>query len=356
MHGDIVPEESKTRTKNYGSTERNRSHSDTIEIPMHVCILTDFDLPSFVRVGELYQSTFEQLGWSVEHLKHEVQRADFKNKFDCIFHNVNGRNFRAISGCRNIAFFVHEWSHYPPAWVSYLDDFDALWTTTQHCKEIAERSGLKPPTHWIPPAIDFASYPTKTSYEAHTPFRFLYVGEWHFRKGLHLLFEAWEKAFPETGEAHLTIKTNPSCPFDPPRSDIEIIKEYWPREKLLQRYVDSDCYVSASLGEGWGLPILEAIACGLPVCANLWGGHGSMLNSNTCFAIPHQEVPQFYASKPELYASGQLCGYSGAPEVTNAIKHIVRSEIDHRKFISLRSRSESLKCFGTEALLRVQSV
>lgn len=287
---------------------------------MRVCILTDYTLPSFVRVGELYEATFKKMGWQVSHISFHEKDSQALRSFDILFHNVNGRNFIPVQGSKNIAFFVHEWSHYPPQWAPYLDDFDALWATTEHCQQIASRSGLKPPVYWIPPAIDLGEFPTKTDYTPHTPFRFIYVGDWHFRKGLHLLFEAWDLAFPELNTAQLTIKTSADCPIEAHRKDIQIIKDHWSRERIYQAYLNSDCYVTASLGEGWGLPVLEAICCGLPVCANLWGGHGSMLTEDTCYAIEHEEAPQLYASKPELYAPRQICGYSSPSSIAAALE------------------------------------
>ena len=318
---------------------------------MKACILTDFTLPSFVKVGELYAQTFEKLGWDVEHRGLDAGRDRLMGGYDIVFQNMNGRNFIPVEGCKNIAFFVHEWSHYPPAWIPYLDKFDALWTTTLHCKEIAERSGLKPPAYWIPPAMDIEPFPQKAEYSANAPFRFLYVGEWHFRKGLHLLFEAWQCAFPQIGEAHLTVKTSQNCPFESPRKDIKIIKEKWPRERLLQLYVNCDCYVSTSLGEGWGLPIIEAIQCGLPVCANLWGGHQSMLDECSCFPIQHEETPQPYASQPEFYAPGQACGFSDIGHIVDALQQAIHSDFRYRAKIAQSARHKIEQAYALASVI-----
>ncbi|MEM7672950.1 MAG: glycosyltransferase [Verrucomicrobiota bacterium] len=316
---------------------------------MHVCILTDFSLPSFVRIGILYARTFEELGWKVDHLPMGSETTKFTDRYDCVFQNVSGRNFKAIKNCKNIGLFVHEWSHYPTAWRSYLDDFDALWTTTQHCKTIAERSELKPSALWIPPVFDLEAHPQKNSYHTSTPFRFLYIGEWHFRKGLHLLLESWQHAFPEIGEAQLTIKTSADCNFKSPREDIQIVVERWPVEMLNQAYIESDCYVSASLGEGWGLPIMEAIRSGLPVCANLWGGHSSMLTSESCFEIEHQEIPQVFAPRPEVYAPGQTCGFSSETRISKALRRAVNSSENERKNISAKALNRLNQDFSIDA-------
>ncbi|NRA27788.1 MAG: glycosyltransferase family 4 protein [Opitutales bacterium] len=311
---------------------------------MNTCILTDTTLPSFIHVGDLYAATFERLGWQVTH--RTLAEPGELSGFDIVFHNVNGRNFRTIPGQRNIALFVHEWSRYPPEWIPYFDAFDAIWTTTEHCQRIAQESGLKPPAHWIPPAVDLDPVLQKTDYTASQPFHFLYVGAWHFRKGLHLLFRAWDIAFPEPGAARLTIKTSADCPFKTPRSDIEIITDPWSQDTLQTAYTAADCYVSASLGEGWGLPIMEAIRAGLPICANTWGGHGSMIDDTSAFVIPHQEIPQTYASRPELYAPDQTCGYSSPEAIAETLRQAVLSTPEKRHAISARAAVRLSEHYG----------
>jgi D-inositol-3-phosphate glycosyltransferase len=52
-------------------------------------------------------------------------------------------------------------------------------------------------------------------------------------------------------------------------------------DESIMPYVYSalDCYLSTSQGEGWNLPMLEAMACGVPVIAPDWAGPGSWARS-----------------------------------------------------------------------------
>jgi glycosyltransferase involved in cell wall biosynthesis len=52
--------------------------------------------------------------------------------------------------------------------------------------------------------------------------------------------------------------------------------------------------VSLTRGEGFGLPCLEAAACGLPVIATDWSAHTEYLNLGKWTKIPHQliNIPQ----------------------------------------------------------------
>ena len=50
-------------------------------------------------------------------------------------------------------------------------------------------------------------------------------------------------------------------------------------------YKSCDAFISAHRGEGYGMKILDAIACALPVIAPLFGGRTDFLSSINSFPI-----------------------------------------------------------------------
>ena len=119
--------------------------------------------------------------------------------------------------------------------------------------------------------------------------------------------EGFLRAFPREGSARLVIHTDAQRDWGSPRRDIEIDDAPLTRSGLLGRYREFDLFVSASLGEGLGLPVAEAILAGVPVVANDWGGHRSLLRAGAFFALPHTVVPQPFCSRPDYFAAGQRC-------------------------------------------------
>jgi len=100
-----------------------------------------------------------------------------------------------------------------------------------------------------------------------TALRFIYAGGCSIRKGIPVLLEAWEKA--QLREAELLLvgswQLADSKLKELPRG-VKFLGPVGP-EKLRDLYRESDVFVFPSFFEGFGLVILEAMACSLPVIA-----------------------------------------------------------------------------------------
>ena len=318
---------------------------------MKFYILTDFERGSYKIIGKLLQHSLSAFGY-VEHLDRPRNRSkvsEFTQNLQgsILLHNTLGDGFTPLQKSYNIALPLHEWNKYPVRWIDRLNQFDEVWAATEHIMNLLENCGLKVPCFHLPPALDLDEIPSKKSWNVCAPPLFLAVGEPHFRKGHHLLMQGFMKAFPEIGEAHLTIKTSPTCNWESPRQDITVIKEDWPREKLLAEYAKHDCFVSTSLAEGLGLPIAEAIMAELPICTNFWGGHKSLLTPGGFFEIAHEEIIQPFTSDPAFYAEDQKCAYSSPKEVCLALQKFLKSTLNDRKNKVKVAKKHFLQHYGS---------
>ncbi len=269
-------------------------------------------------------------------------RADVPDTGGIVLHNTIGPSFSPIPGAYNIALPLHEWSRYPRPWSDTLNRFDEIWVASRHVGDILSRSGVDIPVHILPPALDKDPIPEKTTWNRNRPFRFLSVGEAHFRKGFHLLMEAFTLAFRAPGEAELVIKTSPSCAWQSPREDIIIDPSWMDRSELLGLYRGFDAYVTASLGEGLNLTVAEAILARLPVAANYWGGHVSLLDPGppevAFFPVEFKETEQVYCSTPEYFAPDQMCAYSSPDQIATTLRKVVKSSSETRRILAGRAR------------------
>jgi glycosyltransferase involved in cell wall biosynthesis len=324
---------------------------ERLNISDGVTLLTDFARGSYEVIGRLYQLTFEGAGVAVTQepipaSAEEREKAAERLAGKIVLHNTIGPLFHPLPRSFNIALPHHEWSRYPKGWVDTLNRFDEVWATSDFVMEIMRESGVKPPILFMPPALDADAVPQKTEWEAGAPFRFYSCGEAHFRKGFHLLMEGFMEAFPKPGVARLVIKTSQSLKWTPLREDIEIVTQWMTRDGLLADYKNHDAYVSASLGEGLGLPLAEAALAGLPVTANFWGGHESLLVEGGFFKIESSVVDQFFCSDPSYFAKGQKCALSTPQMIAEALRRVYKSTPEERRTMAGFARERVKSRYG----------
>jgi glycosyltransferase involved in cell wall biosynthesis len=132
--------------------------------------------------------------------------------------------------------------------------------------------------------LDFWHPTTKAREEG--PLRFLCAGQLSLRKGIPLLFEAWEKANLKSGRLDLVGTwqlTNGRREALPRGVTI------WPpcsRDALRDRYHAADALIFPSYFEGFALVLLEAMACGLPVIASDASGATDVVEASNGRTFP----------------------------------------------------------------------
>jgi glycosyltransferase involved in cell wall biosynthesis len=75
------------------------------------------------------------------------------------------------------------------------------------------------------------------------------------------------------------------------QSNIEITTEFLDSEELDALYRSADVFLSLHRAEGFGLPILEAMARRIPVVVTAWSGNMDYTNDTNSVLIPCKIVP-----------------------------------------------------------------
>jgi len=202
------------------------------------------------------------------------------------------------------------------------EDFDELWTPTEWNRKVFVDSGVKVLTRTVPLGVNPLIYrlqkrvklpicrllSTSKAGLVGVPegFIFLSLGLPSFRKGFDAIADAMEKAFPRKPDVHFVIALTHSLPdwnrqvyrqFARYKSRIWALEGRFDEHALAKVYAGADCYVSASRGEGWNLPICEAAACGLPVICPDNTSHPEVVGGNafTFWTDPPARCPEVEA-------------------------------------------------------------
>lgn len=314
-----------------------------------VVILSEPTVASYGVIGALYHATLRAMGIDSTLAPYPSTGPPRVPRGAIVLHNTLGFRFAPLRGVVNIAVPFHEWSRYPPEWAARLNEFDAVWAASAYLADVLRKSGVTAPVRFAPPALDLNPPRSKDSCTAHRPFRFLFVGEPHFRKGHHLLIEGFRRLVADGDAATLTIKTSPDCAWSVPDRGIRVIAERWPLERLWRLYKTHDAFVSASLGEGLGLGVAEAMLARLPVATNRWGGHTSLLTAGGYVRIPHRVAPQPYCSRPDFFAPGQQCALSSPDGIASAMKTLMTMSARARETQAQRAEAHVNARFGFAA-------
>jgi len=196
-----------------------------------------------------------------------------------------------------------------PSWVDQCNLMDLVIVPSNHAKKCLESSGELTtrievvPESFIDEILKDDIEPLNIDFK--TKFNFLIVGQITAsdstcdRKNLGNTIKWIYEAFQGESDVGIIIKTNSGRGTKIDRivtrhnlSSIlnQVGRKRFPKVYLLHgemtdqemaslyKHPDIKCLVSLTRGEGFGLPILEAAASGLPVIATDWSGHLDFLN------------------------------------------------------------------------------
>jgi len=134
-------------------------------------------------------------------------------------------------------------------------------------------------------------------------FTFLSVFEWGERKAPESLLQAWAQEFRPDEDVLLLLSVFNHDPLVDVEREVHrllpdgtapvavMVNPEFTGYQMGSLYRSADCFVLPSRGEGWGMPVLEAMACGLPTIATGWGGVTDFLSEQTGYPIDYTMTP-----------------------------------------------------------------
>lgn len=118
------------------------------------------------------------------------------------------------------------------------------------------------------------------------PLKLVYVGQVNYRKGIHHLLNVMDSFKENEVELYMAGGYNDTTPLYQQYKDRRNIHflGFVTRDVLANLYQKCDVFVFPTLGEGYGLVILEALSCGVPcIVSDLAGGDDAIFNGYNGF-------------------------------------------------------------------------
>jgi len=198
-----------------------------------------------------------------------------------------------------------EFGSLPQDWVQRAHDVDEFWLPSEYVRQVYIKSGVPAEKVFVVPnGIDpekFQPSAAPLKLATQKKFKFLFVGGTIGRKGPDLLLKAYLQNFTAADDVCLVIKdfggksVYSGQTFEaqiraaqaiPNAPEILYLNVELPPEQLPGLYTACNCLVMPYRGEGFGLPALEAMACGLPLIVTAGGSTDDFVRDEYAWRIP----------------------------------------------------------------------
>jgi len=253
-------------------------------------------------------------------------------------------NTYALYGWEESA-FPHEWA------CGFNENLDLITTTSRFVSKALIDSGVKVPVRVVGDGADH--FVNVVSEPLGVPllsgFRFLHNSSCFPRKGIDVLLEAFGCSFSGRADVSLIVKTFPNPHNDivaqlqrfrkkfPRAPQVQLLMEDLTEGQMATLYASCNALVAPSRGEGFGLPIAEAMLREIPVIATAYSGQMDFCNDDTAYLVDyrfayarsHFEEPGSIWAEPDVASLGRamLAVVDGSGEarrsrVANALRVI----------------------------------
>lgn len=208
--------------------------------------------------------------------------------------------FQKNTGKFKIGYSMLETTGIPDEWVKQANLMDEIWVPSTFNIKTFQDSGVKKPIRLIPLGIDTHHFNPLIKPITLFPeqFKFLSCFEWGERKAPQLLLKAFDEQFGTNNNVLLICKINNSDGNLNIKTEIEklnlvnggknivvLYNQMIPTYQMACLYRSCQAFVLPTRGEGWGLPIMEAMACGIPTIATNWSSQTDFINDKIAYPI-----------------------------------------------------------------------
>lgn len=245
---------------------------------------------------------------------------------------------------------------------------------------------------WIPPdekdeLFDLPQQQQQQQFPQEEPFKFLSIFKWEKRKGPDLLLRAYFHEFswhqdshvclvlltylygssqPRNREAIERVIMNDIVNSDPElhrRADaqdlpcVEIIVDELPETDMPKLYKSADAFVLPTRGEGFGLPIAEAMSMGLPTIATNFSGPTDFMTDWNSFPLQVDRTilaDEYSDAVKDEYLDVPKWAEPSVGHLRQLMRHVVKHHHDPAQHArGQRARSDIIANYSPEYVTEV---
>jgi GT2 family glycosyltransferase len=219
--------------------------------------------------------------------------------------------FKGVKGRRRIGWTMLEVSGLPQEWVDGCNLMDEVWVPASFNVDTFRDSGVRVPIRVMPLGVDVDYFhPGIKGFRPSSRYTFLSVFEWGERKGAELLLRAFAEEFDKNDDVLLLLSIYNRDPSVDVYHEIDklglgagppivaMVNPEFAGYQMASVYRSADCFVLPTRGEGWGMPVLEAMACGLPTIATDWSGPADFLHDGIGYPLQVKKLVAARAKCP----------------------------------------------------------
>jgi glycosyltransferase involved in cell wall biosynthesis len=204
-------------------------------------------------------------------------------------------NAPRVQGTMRVPFVVWEPSLLPPEKRACLRRADRILTPTEWGRALLVANGFSPDRVCVvPEGVDAAHFRPVAAERREGPFRFLCVARWTVRKGVDEVVTAFCREF-RRGEPVELVLHGAARAEERLRALLEALRisdhapivtgERRTAAEMVDLYNGCDALVLASRAEGWGLPVVEAMACARPVIATAYSALAELVDESIGYPL-----------------------------------------------------------------------
>lgn len=241
---------------------------------------------------------------------------------------------------------VWETTKLPPSQLDLCESTQFLWTPSTWGRQNLIDNGIDPArVAVVPEGVDADFF--KPAPKTPGRFRFLMVGKWEARKFPEGLLRAFVEEFSTKEPVELYLHShnsyvkNFSAKERMERAGIKnegniILGAPCSIGALRTLYQSADCFVLPTRAEGWGLPILEAMACGVPAIATHYSAPADYVNDTNGYPLRVEKMVEAHCDDFGIHT-----GLWAEPDIGH-LRHLMRTAFMNRDELIEKGRMARL--------------